>query len=146
MDTQRQNHLLLVFFINSLACGVVSFLHPIVLLPGFGCSQLDARLTDEYVPPPASPACGARKGTGWFRLWENYTASRDPALVPCYADQLRVVFEPLAGDYREAPGVETRVVSFGTMRGLGSNDPTQKLVTIDFFSSFQFSATLPQYW
>ncbi|KAK3160270.1 hypothetical protein QOZ80_1BG0057320 [Eleusine coracana subsp. coracana] len=149
MDTQRNHRLLLVcswlfIIINSSARrAAASFLHPIVLLPGFGCSQLDARLTDEYAPPPAAPACGARKGTGWFRLWENHTASRDPDLVPCYADQLRVVYDPLAGDYRDAPGVETRVVSFGTTRGFGSDDPAQKLVMSDFiYSSFHFSARI----
>ncbi|CAN6287709.1 unnamed protein product [Urochloa humidicola] len=43
-------------------------LHPIVLLPGHSCSQLRARLTDEYYEPAAAPSCGARKGKGWFRL------------------------------------------------------------------------------
>ena len=105
-----------------------SGLHPVVLLPGFTCSQFDARLTDQYEPPPSSPGCGARRqGRGWFRLWENYTALQaDPALLPCYQDQLRLVYDPAAGDYRNAPGVETRVVSFGTTRSFRFDDPAQK--------------------
>ncbi|GJN05897.1 hypothetical protein PR202_ga23572 [Eleusine coracana subsp. coracana] len=51
---------------------------------------------------------------------------RAVSAVPCYADQLRVVYDTLAGDYRDAPGVETRVVSFGTTRGFGSDLPAQK--------------------
>jgi len=99
-------------------------LHPVVLLPGFTCSQFDARLTDHYEPPPSSPGCGARRqGRGWFRLWENYTALQaDPALLPCYQDQLRLVYDPAAGDYRNAPGV----VSFGTTRSFRFDDPAQK--------------------
>ncbi|XP_062205696.1 lecithin-cholesterol acyltransferase-like 1 [Phragmites australis] len=103
-----------------------SDLHPIVLLPGHTCSQLRAQLTYEYDETSAAPSCGARKGKGWFRLWENYTALQDPALVPCYAEQLRLVFDPVAGDYRNVKGVDTRVVSFGTTSGFGSDDPAQK--------------------
>ena len=101
-----------------------SGLHPVVLLPGFTCSPASARLTDHYEPPPSSPGCGARRqGRGWFRLWENYTALQaDPALLPCYQDQLRLVYDPAAGDYRNAPGV----VSFGTTRSFRFDDPDQK--------------------
>ncbi|OEL38735.1 Lecithin-cholesterol acyltransferase-like 1 [Dichanthelium oligosanthes] len=100
-------------------------LHPIVLLPGHTCSQLLARLTDEY-EPAAAPSCGAQKGKGWFRLWENYTALQDPDLLPCYAEQLRVVYDPVARDYRDTKGVEVRVMSFGTTRGFGSDNPGRK--------------------
>ncbi|KAJ1258829.1 hypothetical protein BS78_10G105000 [Paspalum vaginatum] len=103
-----------------------SGLHPVVLLPGYTCSQFDARLTDEYTP--RTPGCGVQKqGRGWFRLWENFTALQaDPALLPCYEDQLRLVFDPVADDYRNEPGVQTRVVSFGTSRSFNFDDPAQK--------------------
>jgi lysophospholipase-3 len=62
-----------------------------------------------------------------IRLWENFTAlQEDPALSPCYADQLRLVYDPVAGDYRNVPGVDTRVVSFGSTRGFRSDDPARK--------------------
>lgn len=92
-----------------------SDLHPVVILPGHSCSQLDARLTDEY--EPAAGSCGARKGKGWFRLWENRTALQDPALLPCYAEHLRLAYDPAARDYRNVRGVHVRVRSFGSMRG-----------------------------
>ncbi|RLM91945.1 hypothetical protein C2845_PM08G05480 [Panicum miliaceum] len=47
--------------------GVV--LHPIVLVPGVSCSELEVRLTDAY--RPSLPRCGAMKGKGWFGLWAN---------------------------------------------------------------------------
>ncbi|XP_066387329.1 lecithin-cholesterol acyltransferase-like 1 [Miscanthus floridulus] len=110
---------------SSEAHGATS-LHPVILLPGYSCGQLDARLTDEYKPP--TPGCGVPKqGRRWFRLWENYTAlQEDPALLPCYEDQLRLVYDRAAGDYRNLPGVETRVVSFGTTRSFVFDDPAQK--------------------
>ncbi|KAL6640080.1 hypothetical protein ACP70R_022390 [Stipagrostis hirtigluma subsp. patula] len=100
-------------------------LHPVVLLPGATCSQLDARLTDAYEAP--SPRCAAAAPRGrWFRLWKNSTALQDPGAAPCLADQLRLVYDPAARDYRNAPGVETRVVGFGSTRGFLADDPADK--------------------
>ncbi|CAL4942860.1 unnamed protein product [Urochloa decumbens] len=100
-------------FVGSLALEA-DRLHPVILLPGYGCSQLDAWLTGEFDPASAAPSCcgGVLEGKkGWFRLWNNRTAlQEDPALVPCYAELLRLVYDPAAGDYRNVPGVETRVV------------------------------------
>ncbi|KAL6643481.1 hypothetical protein ACP70R_018247 [Stipagrostis hirtigluma subsp. patula] len=136
MEAQLQGLMplvLLLFFAGALSVEdqATSGLHPVVLVPGNTCSQLDARLTDEYEPP--TPGCGIRKqGRDWFRLWENFTAlQEDPALLPCYADQLRLVFDPVSGDYRDVPGVKTRVVSFGSTRGFGSDNPARKNVCME---------------
>ncbi|ONM20977.1 Lecithin-cholesterol acyltransferase-like 1 [Zea mays] len=40
--------------------------HPIFLVAGMSCSDLEARLTEEY--RPSVPHCGAMKGKGWFGL------------------------------------------------------------------------------
>ncbi|KAL6641021.1 hypothetical protein ACP70R_019202 [Stipagrostis hirtigluma subsp. patula] len=120
---------LFFFLVGPPVCAAAG-LHPVVLLPGYGCGQLDARLTAGY-DPAAAPSCGgaAREWGegGWFRLWENYTALReDPSLAPCYAELLRLTYDPVAGDYRNVPGVETRVAAFGSTRGFGSEDPARK--------------------
>ncbi|CAN6298771.1 unnamed protein product [Urochloa humidicola] len=139
MDSQADKLLLILLvvslaswpiFVGSLALEASS-LHPVVLLPGYGCSQLDARLTGAFDPASAAPSCGGGvlKGekNGWFRLWNNRTAlQEDPALLPCYTELLRLVYDPAARDYRNVPGVETRVVAFGTTRGFGSDDPASK--------------------
>ncbi|SPT20663.1 unnamed protein product [Triticum aestivum] len=97
--------------------------HPVVLLPGNTCSQIEVRLTDAYEPP--SPLCAARKGDGrWHRLWKNTTAP--DAEGPCFADQLRLVYHDAAVDYRNPPGVETRALSFGSTRGFLADDPADK--------------------
>ncbi|CAN6234575.1 unnamed protein product [Urochloa humidicola] len=126
--------LVTLFFIEApslLAHDATPGLHPVVLVPGNTCGQLDARLTDEYEPP--APGCGIPKqARGWFRLWENFTAlQEDPSLLPCYADQLRLVYDPIAGDYRNLPGVKTRVVSFGTTQSFRSDDPARKNVCME---------------
>ncbi|CAN6287707.1 unnamed protein product [Urochloa humidicola] len=139
MDGQAAKLLLLLlatwaswpFFSDSLARGAAGGLHPVVLMPGFGCSQLDARLTSDFEPASTAPSCGGGvlkgKKKGWFRLWNNHTAlQEDPALVACYAELLRLVYDPAAGDYRNVPGVETRVVAFGTTRGFGYGEPAMK--------------------
>jgi hypothetical protein len=100
-------------------------LHPVVLLPGNTCSQLEARLTDAYQPP--SPQCAAAKGSGrWFRLWKNSTAMQEPDVAPCLADQPRLVYDPAARDFRNVPGVETRVLGFGSTRGFFADSPANK--------------------
>uniref|UniRef100_A0ACD5XED3 Uncharacterized protein n=1 Tax=Avena sativa TaxID=4498 RepID=A0ACD5XED3_AVESA len=104
-----------------------SGVHPVVLLPGNTCSQIEVRLTDAY--EPLSPLCAARKGDGrWSLLWKNNSAP--DAEVPCFADQLRLVYDHAAGDYRNAPGVETRALSFGSTRGfLADNAADKELCT-----------------
>ncbi|VAH70929.1 lecithin-cholesterol acyltransferase-like 1 [Triticum dicoccoides] len=100
-----------------------SGLHPVVLLPGSTCSQIEVRLTDAYEPP--SPLCAGHKGDGqWHRLWKN--AAAPDADAPCFADQFRLVYDDVAGDYRNAPGAETRAVSFGSTRGFLADDLADK--------------------
>ena len=45
----------------------------------------------------------------------NATAKDDPGVAPCLADQLRLVYDPAARDFRDVPGVQTRVLGrFGS--------------------------------
>uniref|UniRef100_A0A0D3HBH6 Lecithin-cholesterol acyltransferase-like 1 n=1 Tax=Oryza barthii TaxID=65489 RepID=A0A0D3HBH6_9ORYZ len=119
--------LLFLPFFHIAASTSPSGLHPVVLLPDTTCSQLEARLTDAYVPP--SPQCAAHHKDHdgrWLRLWKNTTELDDPAVAPCVADQLRLVFDHVAGDYRNVPGVETRVLDFGSTRGFLADEPANR--------------------
>jgi hypothetical protein len=92
-------------------------LHPVVLVPGYGSNQLEAMLTAAYEPP--APACAAGVADqGWFPLWPNHTAMRDASQVPCFADQMSLVYDAGADDYRDADGVATRTPFFGSARAL----------------------------
>ena len=95
--------------------GAAGDLHPVVLVPGYASNRLEATLTAAYEPP--APACAGRQGL-WFPLWPNHTATRDASQVPCFADQMSLVYDAGADDYRNADGVATRVPSFGSARAL----------------------------
>ena len=98
--------------------GAAGDLHPVVLVPGYASNRLEATLTAAYEPPaPACAAAGADR-QGWFPLWPNHTATRDASQVPCFADQMSLVYDAGADDYRNADGVVTRVPSFGSARAL----------------------------
>ncbi|KAL6611307.1 hypothetical protein ACP70R_039235 [Stipagrostis hirtigluma subsp. patula] len=99
----------------------VDALHPIVLLPGVSCSNLEARLTEAY--RPSTPHCGAMKGKGWFGLWENSSSLLAHNYVHCFKEQMSLVYDPTVNDYRNRPGVETRVPNFGSAQGFHEKNP-----------------------
>ncbi|NP_001146423.1 Lecithin-cholesterol acyltransferase-like 1 [Zea mays] len=101
------------------AAGGEVLLHPLVLVPGLTCSELDARLTDAY--RPSAPRCGAMKGKGWFGLWANCSDLPAHHYVRCFMEQMALVYDPVANDYRNLPGVETRVRNFGSSQGFQKN-------------------------
>nr|CAB3476311.1 unnamed protein product [Digitaria exilis] len=94
-------------------------LHPIVLVPGLTCSELEVRLTDAY--HPSLPRCGAMKGKGWFGLWANCSDISTHHYLPCFMEQMSLVYDPIADDYRNIAGVETRVPNFGSSKGFQKN-------------------------
>lgn len=90
-------------------------------MPGASCSDLEARLTDAY--QPSSPSCGALKGKGWFGLWENSSDIPAHHYERCYEEQMSLVYDPVRNDYRNLPGVQTRVPNFGLARGFHEKNP-----------------------
>ncbi|KAK3153815.1 hypothetical protein QOZ80_2BG0181610 [Eleusine coracana subsp. coracana] len=99
----------------------VGELHPIVLLAGLGCSDLEAQLTEAY--QPSVPRCGAMKGKGWFSLWQNTSDLLAQDYVQCFEEQMRLFYDPAINDYRNLPGVETRVPKFGSARAFHDKNP-----------------------
>ncbi|XP_012699620.2 lecithin-cholesterol acyltransferase-like 1 [Setaria italica] len=110
--------------------GVGSELHPVVLVPGLLCSDLEARLTEAY--KPSAPRCGAMKGNGWFGLWKNASDLAANDYVDCFLEQMRLVYDPAINDYRNLPGVETRVPNFGSARGFHCKDPLHPKQCVDY--------------
>ncbi|BAH91779.1 Os02g0589900 [Oryza sativa Japonica Group] len=82
-------------------------LHPIFVVPGASCSNLEAWLTDAYQP----------SWKGWFGLWENSSDLSAHHYNECFKEQMSLVYDPVANDYRNFPGIETRVANFGIVRG-----------------------------
>ncbi|MQL69316.1 hypothetical protein Taro_001607 [Colocasia esculenta] len=97
-------------------------LHPLVVIPGTGTSQIYARLTDDYVPSNGTVCGGANRPAGWFRLWKDKRLLRDP-LVQCFTELMAIHYDPALDDYRNTPGVETMVPRFGSVDAFRHRDP-----------------------
>ncbi|GJN23440.1 hypothetical protein PR202_gb11089 [Eleusine coracana subsp. coracana] len=75
--------------------------HPVILIPGAGGNQLEARLTEEY--RPSSLACRVwplvRGRGGWFRLWFDPSVLLAPftRLLTRYMNTLASTLEKAAG-------------------------------------------------
>ncbi|CAL0319061.1 unnamed protein product [Lupinus luteus] len=121
----------------SLACtfGVSSSssnnLHPLILIPGNGGNQLEAKLTSEY------KACNwfcerwyplVKKKDGWFRLWFDSTVLLAP-FTQCFADRMKLHYDTHRDDYYNTPGVHTRVPQFGSTYSLLYLNPRLKHAT-----------------
>ncbi|KVH58078.1 hypothetical protein Ccrd_025667 [Cynara cardunculus var. scolymus] len=91
-------------------------LAPVVLVPGAGGNQLEARLTAEY--KATSWLCNRfypikKEEGGWFRLWFDIGVLLAP-FTECFADRMTLYYNPELDDYKNAPGVETRVSEYIT--------------------------------
>lgn len=100
-------------------------LHPLILVPGNGGNQLEARLTSDY--KPSSLLCNrwypiVKDNEGWFRLWFDPSVLLAP-FTKCFADRMMLYYDPDLDDYHNCPGVETRVPHFGSTQSLLYLDP-----------------------
>ncbi|XP_068654427.1 lecithin-cholesterol acyltransferase-like 1 [Aristolochia californica] len=105
-----------------------SDLHPLILVPGNGGNQLEARLTSAYKASSLLCRLDQGKRDRWFRLWFDPTVLVAP-LLKCFSERMMLYFDPAVDDYRNAPGVETRVPHFGSTRSLLYLDPNLKHIT-----------------
>ncbi|RWR77944.1 lecithin-cholesterol acyltransferase-like protein 1 [Cinnamomum micranthum f. kanehirae] len=103
-----------------------SNLYPVVLVPGSGGNQLEGRLTEAY--RPSSLVCRRWDHGRWFRLWFDPSVIVGP-LTKCFAERMTLYYDPALDDYRNAPGVETRVPYFGSTQSLLYLDPHLKHIT-----------------
>ncbi|GMH03199.1 hypothetical protein Nepgr_005038 [Nepenthes gracilis] len=125
----------LMFVLSACTQASSSRLHPLVLVPGNGGNQLEARLTGDY--KPSSIVCkrwrhpdhdGSLKSDGWYRIWFDPTVLVGP-LTRCFAERMMLYYDPVADDYHNAAGVETRVPHFGSTQSLLYLDPHLKHIT-----------------
>lgn len=101
-------------------------LHPLVLVPGSGGNQLEARLTSKYKPSTLICKLSAlQTKSSWFRLWFSPSVIISP-FTQCFAERMMLYYDPELDDYHNAPGVETRVPHFGSTEGLMYLDPHLK--------------------
>jgi len=89
---------------------------PVVIIPGDGSNQLEARLDK---PSVVSSWCS--KKSDWFRLWLD-----TPNLLlgtTCWADNIKLVYDEKSGVLSNNAGVETRVPDFGGTSAFEELDP-----------------------
>lgn len=97
-------------------------LSPVVLVPGTGGNQLEARLTKDY--KPNSFWCYSFS-SGYFRLWLD-ALSLIPPFTSCFAERMKLVYNEETKRFENLHGVETRVPHWGTTDGMEYLDPTFK--------------------
>ncbi|KAA0035043.1 hypothetical protein IC582_005482 [Cucumis melo] len=112
-------------------CESRNSLHPLILIPGAGGNQLEARLTKDY--KSSSLFCSRwnpimKDSQGWFRLWFSPTVLLAP-YTDCFARRMTLHYEKDLDDYRNEIGVQTRVNQFGSVQSLLYLDPNLKKIT-----------------
>ncbi|GAB2269584.1 hypothetical protein Dimus_004506 [Dionaea muscipula] len=134
--------LVVLNIVQSTAAAAGSLLHPVILVPGTGGNQLEARLTADY--KPSSLLCRTwryRYGRlniiggdddpttidrdGWYRIWFDPKMLAAP-FTKCFSERMMLYYDPVADDYHNAPGVEMRVPHFGSTKSLLYLDPSLK--------------------
>ncbi|KAG9138566.1 hypothetical protein Leryth_012911 [Lithospermum erythrorhizon] len=112
------------------ATSIKNQLHPLILIPGNGGNQLEARLTSDY--KPSNLLCklytNKKDKDGWFRLWFDPSVLLAP-FTKCFAERMTLYYDPILDDYCNAPGVETRVSNFGSTQSLLYLDPNLQGIT-----------------
>lgn len=84
-------------------------LHPVILIPGDGGSQLEANLTGK--PTVVHYVC-SRQTSDYFDLWLNLELFT-PLIIDCWADNMQLVFNSTTTLSDNMPGVDIRVPGFG---------------------------------
>lgn len=109
-------------------CQSTANLHPLILVPGAGGNQFEARLTKEY--KPTSLVCNRwyplkKDFEGWFRIWFDPSVLLAP-FTKCFNQRMKLYYDTDLDDYYNAPGVQTRVRHFGSTTSLLYLDPNLK--------------------
>ncbi|XP_009625762.1 lecithin-cholesterol acyltransferase-like 1 [Nicotiana tomentosiformis] len=112
-------------------CQSTANLHPLILVPGAGGNQFEARLTKEY--KPTSLVCNRwyplkKDFEGWFRIWFDPSVLLAP-FTKCFNQRMKLYYDTDLDDYYNAPGVQTRVRHFGSTTSLLYLDPNLKKIT-----------------
>jgi len=82
-------------------------LHPVILVPGDGGSQIEARLNKTSVGH-----WWCSKTSDWYDLWLNINEMLT-FMVQCWAENVALEYDPDTRTTRNSPGVETRIPGFG---------------------------------
>jgi len=119
--------ILALLAVSQLGCA----LSPVVIVPGDGSNQLEAKLDKA-----TSPHFYCSTKADWFRLWLNLEILV-PGVIDCWCDNIRLVVNNSTGAASNVPGVEVRVPGWGSTEGLEELDPTIGSSTAAFYYMVQ---------
>merc|ERR1719308_274573 len=97
-----------------------SHLHPIILVPGDGGSQVEGRLNKTSV---VHYMCS--KTSDWYTLWLNLE-QMIPTLVDCWVENMKLKYDNVTRRTMDNDGVETRIPGFGNTTTVEWLDPSQR--------------------
>jgi len=95
-------------------------LHPIILVPGDGGSQVEGRLNKTSV---VHYMCS--KTSDWYTLWLNLE-QMIPTLVDCWVENMKLKYDNMTRTTMDNDGVETRIPGFGNTTTVEWLDPSQR--------------------
>lgn len=118
-------------------------LHPIIIIPGDGGNQLEARLNKPESGAASSPfstpplisslsfASNVMKNadecptkSDWYRLWLDVWQLGRSTALKCWADNIQIHYDAETGKSHNTPGVETRVPGWGQTDSVEYLDPS----------------------
>ncbi|KAK3608072.1 hypothetical protein CHS0354_031058 [Potamilus streckersoni] len=100
---------------------------PVILVPGDGGSEFEAKLNKAVVP---HSFC-IKKTEKYFSLWLNLEELA-PWVIDCFVDNMRLVYDNKTHKTSNSPGVDIRVPGFGDTDTVEWLDPTHLSVTTYF--------------
>jgi len=103
-------------------------LSPIVLVPGDGGSQFEARLDK----PTVQHIFCTHKTDNWYSLWLNLELL-GPYILDCFVDNMKLNYDPVTRTSKNQPGVEIRQPGFGNSSSVEWLDSSQLGATSYFY-------------
>lgn len=107
-----------LFFIALLSSSLCADLHPVVLVPGDGGAQLEAKLNKTNV---VHYIC--EKTSDYFNIWLNMELLV-PVVIDCWVDNIKLIYDNVTRKTHDAPGVDVRVPGFGSSETVEWLDPS----------------------
>jgi len=124
MAAQR---LLCLFLLHLSVISCRNQLSPVILVPGDGGNQLEAKLDIEgeqdYTGRSFQDSSTCKKTSDWYRLWLDIWQLRQGKLG-CWADNIKLVYDAKTRRSRNMPGVSTRVPGWGSTSSVEYLDPS----------------------